>query len=224
MSQPFISGSIIYSAFRTMCRITATVLFDLKVYGAEHVPVTGGVLLLCNHQSLLDPPCVGVQIRRPASYLAKSELFDVPVFGWVIRRLNAFPVRQGAGDVGAVRETIKRLKEGHVLTIFPEGQRTLTGELQPLQGGFTLIVRKAGVPIVPVAIDGTFKAWPRGKAMFQPAPVRVKFGPPMDVEGLKPAEIVKRVEAAIGGLLADLREMRKKEIQYNIAPTPSESR
>jgi 1-acyl-sn-glycerol-3-phosphate acyltransferase len=216
VSQPFAPSTPTYSFFRTCCRIASTVFFDLKVYGAENVPNTGGVLLLSNHLSFLDPACIGVQLRRPASYLAKSELFEVPVFGQVIPRLNAFPVRQGAGDIGAVRETIKRLKEGRVLTVFPEGARSLSGELEPLQGGFTLIVRKAGVPIVPVGIDGSFRAWKRGATLPQCAPVRVKFGEPLHVQDMKPAEIITVVESALRGLIADLRKLRQQEIDVDI--------
>jgi 1-acyl-sn-glycerol-3-phosphate acyltransferase len=216
VSQPFAPSTPTYGFFRACCRIASTVFFDLKVYGVENVPNTGGVLLLSNHLSFLDPACIGVQIRRPASYLAKSELFDVPVFGRVIPRLNAFPVRQGAGDIGAVRETIKRLKEGRVLTVFPEGARSLNGELQPLQGGFTLIVRKAGVPIVPVGIDGSYQAWRRGAALPKCAPVRVKFGPPLHVQEMKPAEIVTTVETALRGLIADLRQLRREELELDL--------
>jgi 1-acyl-sn-glycerol-3-phosphate acyltransferase len=211
VSIPFVPATVTYSIFRSCCRIATSVLFDLKVYGAEHVPVTGGALLLSNHLSYLDPPCIGVQLRRPTSYLAKSELFEVPVFGRVIPKLNAFPVRQGAGDIGAVRETIRRLQEGHVLTVFPEGSRSADGELQPLAGGFTLIVRKVDVPIIPVAIDGTFQAWPIHQSMFKPTPVRVKFGPPMNVQKMKAPEIIAKVEGALKGLIADLRAMRKAE-------------
>jgi 1-acyl-sn-glycerol-3-phosphate acyltransferase len=203
---PFIPATPTYSFFRSLCRIGTSVMLDLKVYGVEHIPSTGGVLILSNHHSFLDPPCIGVQIRRPVSYLAKSELFDVPVFGKVIPRLNAFPVRQGAGDVGAVRETIKRLKEGHVLTVFPEGSRSSHGELQPLQGGFTLIVRKAGVPIVPAVIDGTFQAWPMSRKFPRSRPVRVMFGPPMHVSDLKAAEIVQQVSSTWHSMLAELRK------------------
>ncbi len=211
MSTPFVPATPTYSLVRACCRIAASVLFDLKVYGVDNVPVTGGALLLSNHLSFLDPAVIGVQLRRPASYLAKSELFDVPVFGRVIPRLNAFPVRQGAGDVGAVRETIKRLKEGHVLTVFPEGARSLSGELQPLAGGFTLIVRKVDVPVIPVGIDGSFQAWPRGKSLFKPSPVRVKFGRPIDVQNLKAADIIVKVETALKQLIADLRRLKEQE-------------
>ncbi len=200
-----------YYFCRAACRVITSVLFDLKVYGKEYIPAAGGALLLANHQSYLDPAVIGVQIRRPLSFLAKSELFDVPGFGPLIRRLNAFPVRQGAGDIQAVRETIKRLQEGHILTIFPEGSRTLTGELQPLQSGFALIVRKAEVPIVPVAIEGTFKAWRRGTPIFTSSPVRVKFGPAMDVRGLKAGEVIAIVQDTLQKLIAELREQIAEE-------------
>ena len=211
MSQRYVQASLLYKAARTLCRVFTTTLLDLKVYGVEHVPTDGGVLLLSNHQSNLDPVMVGVQLRRPVSFLAKSELFKPWGFRWLIRNLGAFPVRQGAGDVGAVRETIARLKEGRLLTVFPEGSRTHDGELMPLQTGFALIVRRAGVPIVPVAIEGTFAAWPRGQLLPRMAPVRVSFGRPLDVSDCKPAEIVDRVDAALRTLMADLRDRIRAE-------------
>lgn len=197
--------TLLYKFCRMACRVLMSTFFDLKVYGAEHVPATGGVLLLSNHQSYLDPILVGVRIGRPLSFLAKSELFKPWGFRWLIRSLNAFPVRQGAGDVGAVRETIARLKDGHVMTVFPEGTRCDDGKLQPLQYGFALIVRKVDVPIIPVAIDGSFQAWPNTKLFPRPAKIRVKFGPPLSVTGLKAAEIVERVDHAIHKLFDEVR-------------------
>jgi 1-acyl-sn-glycerol-3-phosphate acyltransferase len=172
-----IDRSLFYRSWQVICRLVTTVLFDLKVSSKEHLPKNGGVLLLSNHQSYLDPVLIGVQLRRPLSYLGKSELFKNPILNWLFRNLNAVPLHQGAGDIHALRETIKLLKEGHILTIFPEGSRTETGEIGPLQPGFTLVVRKAGVPIVPVVLEGSFRAWRRGKKMFRPYPIRVKFGP-----------------------------------------------
>ena len=89
----------IWRAAQTVCRIATTLCFELKVYGKEHIPPSGGFLMVANHQSMLDPVLLGVQLQRAMSYLAKSELFENPIFSWVIRGLNAIPVRQGAGDV-----------------------------------------------------------------------------------------------------------------------------
>src|SRR4051812_8155939 len=152
----------IWNFGRMVCRPFCSAMFDLKVYGKEHVPKSGGVLIVSNHQSYLDPVLLGVQIERPMSYLAKSELF-FPGFGPLIRALNAFPVRQGEGDVGAMKETIRRLQEGHMLNIFPEGTRTLTGEIDAIQPGVALVIRRAHVPVIPAVIDGSFKAWPKGQ-------------------------------------------------------------
>jgi 1-acyl-sn-glycerol-3-phosphate acyltransferase len=197
--------SLFYKSCQVICRVVTTVLFDLKVSGKEHIPKTGGVLLLANHQSYLDPVLIGVQLRRPLSYLGKSELFRNPILRWLFFSLNAVSLRQGAGDIHALRETIKLLKEGHILTIFPEGSRTETGELLPLQPGFALVVRKAEVPIVPVAVEGSFQSWRRGKRIFRPYPISVKFGPALNVKGLKPDEIVKLLDEALRGLIGKLR-------------------
>ncbi len=198
----------IYRGLQVVSRILSTVLLDLKVFGIEHVPPTGGVLLVANHQSYLDPVCLGAQLKRPLSFLAKAQLFESHGFSWLIRELGAFPLHQGTGDLGAIRETIRRLQEGHALTVFPEGSRTLDGQMLPLQPGIVLLVRKSQVPIVPVAIHGAFKAWPSGSVMFRPAPVRVKFGPPLTVKGLRSHEIVNLVDQTLHNLLAELRAYR----------------
>jgi 1-acyl-sn-glycerol-3-phosphate acyltransferase len=146
-----------------------------------------------------------VRHRRGMSYMAKSELFRNKAFAWLIRRLGAFPVRQGAGDVGAVKETISRLQEGRMLNIFPEGSRTETGELGPMLPGVALIVRRAGVPVVPAAIDGSYQAWPKGQKYFHPHPIRIVYGPPIDMTGLKSDQVVRKIDAAIRTLFERLK-------------------
>jgi 1-acyl-sn-glycerol-3-phosphate acyltransferase len=204
----------LYQIFRGLCRMAGTLLFDLKAYDVTNVPTTGGVLIVSNHQSFLDPAVLGIPIRRPVSFLAKSELFEGTsplgrLFGKVIRRLNAFPVRQGEGDVGAVRETIKRLQEGRVLTMFPEGGRSSGEEIEPMQPGVGLIVRRAGptVKVVPAAVDGSFRAWSRYRKLPRPAPVRVKYGEPMELAHLKSAQIIQAIEKEIRRLHGELRAL-----------------
>jgi 1-acyl-sn-glycerol-3-phosphate acyltransferase len=203
-----VKPSFIYEFGRIICRIVSTRVFDLKVYGAHHVPRSGGVLIVSNHQSYLDPVALAAKLRRPLSFLAKSELFEVSGFGWLIRNLNAFPVRQGEGDVGAVKETIRRLQEGHALNIFPEGSRSSDGEIAPILPGIGLIVRRAGVPVVPAVIHGSFDAWPRGAKMFRAHPIRVEFGPAMDLKELKAAEIVRRIDVTLRTMFDELRNRK----------------
>ena len=196
---------VVWKFVQLMFRIYFSVFFDLKVYGVRNIPRLGGALMVSNHQSLLDPPLLGVRLRRPMSYMAKSELFKRAWFAWIIRRLGAFPVRQGAGDVGAIKETVNRLKEGRMLNIFPEGGRTETGEIGPMQSGVALVVRRAGVPIIPVAIHGSFEAWPKGSRFFHRHPIRVVYGPPLDVSGMKADQVVQLIDRSIRTLFERLR-------------------
>src|SRR3954470_7134637 len=169
----------LYKLGQSFFRIACLTGFDLKTYGVHNVPRRGGVLIVANHQSFLDPIMLAVNIPRAVSFLAKSELFENKYFGRLIRGVNAFPVRQGEGDVGAVRETIKRLQEGHVLIMFPEGGRCEDGKVAPMEKGVGLIARRAGpeVKVVPAAIDGPFAAWPKHQKLPRLHPVRVKYGP-----------------------------------------------
>ncbi|HEV7301862.1 MAG TPA: lysophospholipid acyltransferase family protein [Tepidisphaeraceae bacterium] len=209
---------VIYKFCRGVCRIATTVLFDLKVYGVHHVPDEGGALMISNHESYLDPALIGVQVRRNMTFMAKSELFEVPGFGWLIRRLGAFPVRQGKGDKGAIDETIRKLQEGHLLNVFPEGARTLDGKLGPIQKGVALIVKRAKVPIVPVMIAGSYEAWPRSKAMPQSHPVGVLYGPPIDVGGMKAEEITQLIDRTFRAMRVDLEARMKRDAHLPSSP------
>lgn len=203
--------SPLWKTLRVPARILTTLFFDLKTYHESYVPRTGGVLLVANHQSYLDPVLVAVHLRRPVSFFAKSELFENPMFSRFIRSLHAFPVKQGKADTGAVKEAIRRLREGHILNIYPEGTRTTDGEIQPLEKGIGLIVRQAGVPVVPVAIDGSFQAYPNSKKVPGPYPVRVMYGKPMDMKGLKGEPIVQLIDKSIRSLFEELRAMRRAD-------------
>ncbi len=198
--------SFVWKSLQIIARVGTTLFFDLKTYGRENVPKKGGVLLVANHQSYLDPVLVAVHLYRPVSFLAKSELFENPFLAGLIRELKAFPVRQGEGDIGAVKEVIRRLGEGYALNIYPEGTRTITGEIEPLEKGVALIIRRANVPVVPVAIHGSFEAWPKDSFIFHPHPIRVKYGKPMDFTGKKADVIVQELQAEMKKLLAELRE------------------
>lgn len=200
--------SPVWKFLQTISRIGTTLLFDLKVYGAHRVPAEGGVLLVSNHQSYLDPVLLGVRLGRPLSYMAKASLFKFAPFAWLIRSLGAFPVRQGAGDVRAMKEAIERVQEGLALTIFPEGSRTEDGSLLPIEPGIALVIRKAKVPVVPAVIDGAIDAWPRGRKLFRARPVRVLYGRPMDLSGLSRDQIVERISHEFRTMLGQLREGR----------------
>jgi 1-acyl-sn-glycerol-3-phosphate acyltransferase len=198
--------SIPWKCAQILARVLTTLLFDLKVYGRENVPAQGGALIVSNHQGNLDPVVLAVRLNRPVNYIAKSELFDGQIGRWLLRTIfNAFPVRQGAGDVGAVRETIHRLQEGHLLNLFPEGARSEDGQIGPMLRGCGLIVHRAGVPVVPAAIVGSFEAWPIHRTLFRVRPVRVAYGPPMNVADLSPDEITALIDRTLREMFDDLR-------------------
>lgn len=118
---------------------------------------------------------------------------------------NAFPVRQGAGDVGAVRETIQRLREGHLLNIYPEGARTSDGRIAALQKGVALIIRRAKVPVIPTAVIGSYQAWRMGRRWCRPWPIRVEYGPPMHLHDRDADEILATIDETLRRMVCRLR-------------------
>jgi 1-acyl-sn-glycerol-3-phosphate acyltransferase len=126
-----------------------------KVQGLENVPSEGPLIVACNHLSLWDPVIVGCALPRPIIYMAKSELFDIPFVGIIIKALHAFPVRRGQSDLAAIKKALTVLKNNAVLGIFPEGTRSETGELQEAMTGVVLIAEKSRAPVLPVKIYGS---------------------------------------------------------------------
>ena len=166
-----------YSFLQFWTRIFVLVFFRIRVFGRENVPASGPVILAANHQSFVDPPLVGAGLNRQVHYMARNTLFErFFLFAWLIRSLNAYPVDRGRGDIGAVRETLKRLKRGAAIVVFPEATRTRTGHIGSFKSGIFLIAAKAGVPVVPTVIEGAFESWPRTRKLPSPYRVFVAFG------------------------------------------------
>jgi 1-acyl-sn-glycerol-3-phosphate acyltransferase len=157
-----------------------------RVQGSAHVPKTGGVLLCPNHVCDLDPPAVGALTPRPAWFMAKSELFSMRFFSWLLPRLHAFPVKRDSADRAALTRAEELLKAGEAVVIFPEGGGNFEGTLQPLHPGALLVALRAKVPVVPVALLNTNKVLPYSKIKLQrsPEPVTVIFGEPLDLSDL----------------------------------------
>jgi len=150
-----------------------------RVFGVRNVPRRGGVLLVSNHQSYLDPVLATLALPREGNYMARDTLFRQRHFRRLIEYLNAFPVKRGAADVGAVKEMLRRLKGGQVVLAFPEATRTADGSIGPMRAGVILVARKARVPVVPTLILGAFEAWPRTAVLPRPHPVLVAYGEPL---------------------------------------------
>jgi 1-acyl-sn-glycerol-3-phosphate acyltransferase len=187
----------------TICSLLAVPLFygffRLRRSGREHIPKQGGLLILCNHISVKDPPLVGAAaLPRKVYFMAKSELFGGGPFTWLIRGLGAFPVVRNTADRRAIRTARDLLLAGGGVVMFPEGTRSITGILGPGLPGAGGLALLPGVTVVPAAIWGTRKGL---------GPVRVTFGEPMDLsdlegsKGTKAAEATSRVMAAIAELV-----------------------
>lgn len=153
----------------------------IRATGRQNIPDKGPLLLVSNHLSHLDVLVLGILLDRPLNYVARSTLFFWPL-GPYIRSLGAFPInREGMGAEG-FKETLRRIRSGGIVTLFPEGTRTSDGELGELKAGIARLVLKAKVPIVPAAIAGTFEAWPKSRWFPGIHPLRVHFGTPIPVD------------------------------------------
>lgn len=168
-----------YRFLRFLCQWSMTLLLKSRMFGLRNVPAEGGVLLISNHQSFLDPILVTMALHREGNYMARDSLFHNRFFRWFIESLNAYPVRRNAADLSAIKESLRRLKQGRVVVLFPEGTRTEDGTIGPMLPGLTAIAKKAGVPIVPTLIDGVFQAWPRDRKVPAPGDVIIEYGPPV---------------------------------------------
>jgi 1-acyl-sn-glycerol-3-phosphate acyltransferase len=167
--------------FRTLY----AVYFRWRVFNADRVPVTGGVILASNHASFIDPPLVGATLRRPINYLARESLFRFPVVGSVLRSWNAVPVNRDGGGAAGLKAILDRLLAGGGIILFPEGTRTPDGGLQPARSGIGLTVVKSTAPVVPVRVFGSFEAYGRHMKIPRPHRVVVKFGVPLNFEALR---------------------------------------
>jgi 1-acyl-sn-glycerol-3-phosphate acyltransferase len=151
----------------------------LRVYGAERVPASGGVVLAANHLSWIDPPVLGAACPRTVYFMAKIEAHRIPGLGELMRLFGTFAVRRGESDRDAVRTMRELVRNGHALGLFVEGTRQRSGTLGKVQPGAAMVAINEDVPVVPAAIHGSF-AWRLGN--FRP--VSVAWGTPMTFEGL----------------------------------------
>jgi len=150
--------------------------FRGRIYNAERVPQQGPLLIVSNHASDFDPPLLSNCVRRPVAYMAKQELFQVPVLSTLIRWYGAYPVKRGAGDRAAIRAALSVLENGWAAGIFLQGTRTPDGRIDQPKLGAALIAAKAGVPLLPVSLWGTQAIIRPGSPLPRPVPVTVRIG------------------------------------------------
>ena len=162
-----------YSASRFLIGKALGVLTGWKVTGREATPLSGGLILASNHVSFWDPPLVGSAAVRGPYFLAKEELFRVPLLGPLIRAYHAIPIRRGVADLSGMSRAIELLKAGECLLMFPEGTRARDGEFRPARPGVGMLAVNADVSVLPCYVAGSNRPqrwWWRGTR------VRIVFG------------------------------------------------
>jgi 1-acyl-sn-glycerol-3-phosphate acyltransferase len=177
MPFPGLSGKLFYHTMLMPYFASFTLGWSTRVSGKRNLPRSGPALILSNHQSFLDPMLLGIAAYpRALTFLARKELFHNRLFGPFIRWCGAVPIDQGFGRDG-MRAVTDRLNKGEAVVVFPEGERTTTGDLQPLKPGISLLLRHAQWPIIPTGLAGAYAAWPRSQKLPRPGPL---FLPPSD--------------------------------------------
>jgi 1-acyl-sn-glycerol-3-phosphate acyltransferase len=181
---------VLYNLFNGLVIVpTLHFYFRGRTYGSDNVPLTGAFVAVCNHGSYFDPPILSSCLRRPVAYMAKEELFDIPIFKQAITLYGAYPVKRATGDRGAIRAALIAIEQGWVTGIFLTGTRTPDGRISDPKLGAAMIAAKAQVPLLPVSLWGTEKILGKGNPFPNPVPVTVRIG-----EIIAPPASTKREE------------------------------
>jgi 1-acyl-sn-glycerol-3-phosphate acyltransferase len=195
--------------------------FSLRIFGKQRVPQKGGLLIIANHQSYFDPPMVGLAMWRPIHYLARSTLFHFRFFAWLIDSLGAVPINQDSTGGDGIKLTLRLLRAGKAVLVFPEGARTSNGQVDELKAGIVAVLRRAKVPILPVGIAGAYHLWPihngapRFAPLFKPdcGGIAVVVGEPIEpatLIHLRPRQILSILGGELKRLHGEAELLRRK--------------
>lgn len=200
---------MLYALVKAVAFALNRLLFRLETRDVGRVPPAGPALLVSNHSSVLDPPLIGSASRRRLAFLAKAELFRIPVFGALLRRLGARPLRRAGADPAAMRAALRVLEEGGALLVFPEGTRGPEGVLRPARAGAGMLAVMSGALVVPVYVSGSGRAWPKGARFPRPARVTVAFGEPLRFDAKLGGDRREQYEAAGRAMMAAIARLKE---------------
>ncbi|MDR2676802.1 MAG: 1-acyl-sn-glycerol-3-phosphate acyltransferase [Endomicrobium sp.] len=164
---------ILFLIGKMIFKVIFKLFYRWRIEGIENIPKIGGAIIVSRHVSFFDPPLVGSSIRRPLYFMAKKELFYIPILGWIIKRTNAFPVNRSTSyDITALRNAVSLLKAGSLLLIFPEGTRSKNSKVDVIKAGIGMMACNAQVPLIPVKIDNV-------DVMLKFNKIVIKYGKPI---------------------------------------------
>jgi 1-acyl-sn-glycerol-3-phosphate acyltransferase len=207
--------NIVYIVSRTFCWLVLKVFTSYKVHGLYKVPLKGRLIIAGNHASYLDPPGIGCEVRRgDVHYIAKAELFKGGIKKWLFSKLQCIPAGGPAQDFETVRSAMKLLKNDNALVIFPEGTRSVDGDLKQPEMGIGLLACRTSSPVMPVYISGTYKALPKGSKFIRfGSKVRVHFGELIDFHTKTNVKPGRQVYAEVSKRIMDEIARIKKETE-----------
>ena len=199
--QSFVYGCVSYLFVFPIFRF----LFRGQTIGISNLPKTGGVVVVSNHGSHLDPPILGHALGRPVAFMAKSELFRVPILASIISACGAYPVKRGAGDREALRTASNRLNEGWATGVFLDGTRQENGRVNDPKAGAALLAGRTGCPILPVAIVNSHRAFPKGSILPRFVSIHLRVGeliqPPKTRKREDLTSTTKEIQISINSML-----------------------
>ena len=199
--QSFVYGCVSYLFVFPIFRF----LFRGKTIGISNLPKTGGVVVVSNHGSHLDPPILGHALGRPVAFMAKAELFKVPILSLIISACGAYPVKRGAGDREAIRNASNRLSEGWATGVFLDGTRQENGRVNNPKAGAALLAARTGSPILPVAIVNSHRAFPKRSLLPRFVSIHLRVGkliqPPKTKKREDLKSTTKEIQISINSML-----------------------
>ncbi len=173
--------------------------YKVKAIGTENIPKEGPVIICANHISNYDPPIVGITCPRNIHFLAKEELFKNKVIGYILKKVNAFPIKRGMKDRNALRKGLEVLKEGHCLGLFPEGSRSKSGELKRGLAGAGFFALRSKATVIPCAIIGQYKS---------KEPLMVVYGKPVEMETLRENKL--SAQEVTDAIMKEIKNIKEK--------------
>jgi 1-acyl-sn-glycerol-3-phosphate acyltransferase len=171
--------TIVYNIFYNLAKLLARMFFSLRVVHPERMVESGPLIIAVNHSSFFDPPLAGICSKRGVFYLARKTLLKWPFFGPLFPAMNVIPVERDGNDMSALREVIKKIKEGNAVVLFPEGTRSPDGHLQPARAGIGLVIAKTGAPVMPMRVFGAHEAFPKNAKGLRSLQITVVLGEPI---------------------------------------------